>query len=96
MRVPQLPAHAGHVDPLMLGLVALEPAQSLLELPCRAHGVAAPRLVPGDRHVDEPLVEVPLLGSGGAPGELELLVRLEEPLGADVLESRLVRVRDEI
>jgi len=46
--------------------------------------------------VDEPLVEVPLLGSGGAPGELELLVRLEEPLGADVLESRLVRVRDEI
>ena len=47
------------------------------------------RLVPGDRDVDEPLVEVALLGRRRAPRELELLVRGEELSAPDQLEAAL-------
>ena len=49
----------------------------LLELTLAPDPVAAAGLVPGDDDVDEPLEEVALIGLGGAPGELQLLVRLE-------------------
>ena len=42
--------------------------------------------------MDEALVEVALVCGCRAPGELQLLVRLEEPSGADELEPVLVRV----
>jgi hypothetical protein len=42
--------------------------------------------------VHEALVEIALRRRRGAPHELELLVGLEEPPGADVLETGLVRV----
>jgi len=42
--------------------------------------------------VHEALVEIAFLGGRRAPGELQLLVRLEEPAGADELETVLVRV----
>src|SRR5579859_6874635 len=73
-------------------LVRLQPPEGLAQLPLRPDAVAAAGLVPRDRHVDEPLVEIALLGGRRAPHVLELLVRLEVPAGADVVEARLVRV----
>ena len=84
--------HGGDVDAPVGRRERPEPPRRLLELPRRRDGPPAPGLVPRDRDVDEPLVEVALLGGSRAPRRLELLVRLEEPAGADVLEPRLVRV----
>ncbi len=64
-----------------------EPPGRLLELPRGADAPPAPGLVPRDRDVDEPLVEVALPGVGGAPGELQLLVRLEVLAGPDQVEA---------
>ena len=54
-----------------------EPARRLLELARSRDRPAPPGLVPRDRDVDEPLVEVALRGGRGPPDELQLLVRLE-------------------
>jgi hypothetical protein len=70
----------------MLRRERAEPPSRLRELPLAADRPAAAGLVPGDRHVDEPLEEVPLLRGCGAPGELELLVRLEVAAGAEQRE----------
>jgi hypothetical protein len=63
-------------------------------LPLAADPVAAARLVPRDRDVDEPLEEVSLGVGRRAPRVLERLVCLEERAGADQLEAALVVVRE--
>jgi hypothetical protein len=80
----------------MLRGVRAEPPGGLLELARGRDRPPAPGLVPGDGDVDEPLVEVALLGRGRPPDELELLVRLEEPARPDELETPLVRVSDRL
>jgi hypothetical protein len=72
-----------------------QPARGLRELPLAADAVAAAGLVPRDRDVNEPLKEVALLGLGGAPGVLELLVGREVLAPADQIEAggELLRVR---
>jgi hypothetical protein len=45
--------------------------------------------MPGDRHVDEPLEEIPLLGHRLAPLLLERLVRVEPALGPHQLQPAL-------
>ena len=85
-------AERGDVHAAVLGLVPLEPAQCLLELPCRRDRPSAAGLIPGDRDVDESLEEVLLLRRRRSPGRLQLFVRLEVAPGADVLEPVLVRV----
>jgi len=68
-----------------------EPPARLGKLPLATDRVPAARLVPGDRHVDEPLEKVALLRRRGAPFVLERLMRLEVASGANqrkaVLES---------
>src|SRR5690242_10071460 len=76
----------------MRRLVRLQPSDRLPKLSLRADAPAAVVLVPGDRDVDEALVEVALLRRRGAPRELELFVRLEPPPGAKMLDPELVRV----
>jgi CheY-like chemotaxis protein len=68
-----------------------EPPCSLLELALTADTPPAPGLVPGDREVDEALEEIALLGLGRAPGELELLVRLEVAAFPDQPQAALER-----
>jgi len=58
-------------------------ADRLRELAFRADPPAAAGLVPGDRDMDEALVEVPLLRRSCPPGDLELLVRSEVVAGPD-------------
>ena len=77
----------GDVDVTMLRRVGAESPLSLLELALAADAVAAAGLVPRDRDVDEPLVEVPLLRRRRAPRRLELLVRGEELAAPDQLET---------
>jgi hypothetical protein len=60
-----------------------ETAFRLLQLPLAADPVPAAGLVPGDRDVDEALVEVALLRWGSAPGVLQLLVGGEELASAN-------------
>jgi len=64
-------------------------------LPLAADAVAAAGLVPRDGDVDEPLEEVPLLRRGGAPRQLQLLVRGEELAAADQFQAggEVVRLR---
>jgi hypothetical protein len=64
-----------------------EPPGSLLELARRRNRPASARLVPRDRDVHEPLVEVSLRDIRSAPDELELLVRVEVPALPDQLEA---------
>src|SRR6185437_7074148 len=92
LRSAQLASHLRDVNAFVARLVALEPAQGLLELARGADSVAAAGLVPRDGDVDEPLIEVPLRLGSGSPGELELLVCLEESSCAEMLEPGLVRV----
>jgi hypothetical protein len=70
--------------------VARKASRRLLQLPLAADAVAAARLVPGDRDVDEALEEVALRLAGRPPRGLELLVRREELAGPDQLEAALV------
>jgi hypothetical protein len=57
------------------------------ELALAAGSIAPPRLVPGDRDVDEPLEEVALPFVSGAPRRLQLLVRGEVLAAPDQLET---------
>jgi hypothetical protein len=81
--------HELDVDPPVLGHERRQPSGGLRELALAADAVPTPGLVPGDGHVDEALEEVLLRGVGGAPGQLELLVRGEELAVADQLEPAL-------
>src|SRR6185503_3970505 len=60
------------VHATVTGRVGPQPAGSFLELPLAPWTSAAPRLVPGDGDVDEPLQEVPFLGRRRPPLVLEL------------------------
>ena len=73
----------------MRGTVRAETAGGLLELPFGARAIPVRGVVPGDRHVDEPLQEVPLRAGRIAPLVLERLVRVEPALGPHELESLL-------
>ncbi len=90
-RRPHLCEHGNYVHTEVLGRVGRETPLGLHELPLGAHSVAAPGLVPGDRDVDEPLIEVALAGRRRTPCRLELLVRREELAAADQLEPALKR-----
>jgi hypothetical protein len=72
--------------------VRRQPAMCLLELAFAADLVVSACLVPGDGDVNQPLEEVALLGLGGTPCVLELLVRGEELAAADQLEAALERL----
>jgi hypothetical protein len=71
-----------------------QPPSRLFELALTSDRPSTPRLVPGDRHVDEPLEEVALRGLGRAPRELELLVGREPLAAAQQLEPFPVRPLD--
>jgi hypothetical protein len=75
----------------MLGRERSKPPRGLLELALAAHAVSSPRLVPGDRDVDEALEEVLLGRLGRPPRELELLVRGKELAGPNQLEPGVKR-----
>jgi hypothetical protein len=81
--------YARDVEPAVRRRERRKPPRGLLELAGRRDRPAATGLVPRDRHVHEPLVEVALRGVRGAPDELELLVRLEVPAFPDQLEATL-------
>ncbi len=88
----QLPAQGADVDAAVSRLEGLQAPHPLLELPRGGHWAPPACLVPGDRDMNEPLVEVALCRRGPAPHELELLVGLEVAAGANVIKSCLVRV----
>jgi hypothetical protein len=79
--------HAGDVDPPMRWNERREPPFRLVELARGRDRAPATRLIPGDRDMDEPLVEVALGGVRGAPDELELLVGLEVAATPDQIEA---------
>ena len=79
----------------MRGTVGGEPASGLLELTLAAGSVPAPRVVPGDCDVDEPLEEVALVRGRLAPLVLELFVRLEVRALADQVDPLLEPHRTE-
>ena len=70
----------------MLRRIRAESARRLLELALAPRAVLALRVEPGDGHVHETLEEVALLGRGGTPLVLELLVGVEVPALADQLK----------
>src|SRR4051794_9301756 len=78
----------------MLGRIRGEPPDRLLPLRLRGGRFAAARLVGGHDDVHEALEEVALRGRAGAPGELQLLVRLEEAAGTREPEAVLVASGD--
>ena len=73
----------------MRGTVGSKPASGLLELTLAAGSVPAPRVVPGDCDVDEPLEEVALLRRRLTPLVLELLVGLEVRALTDQSDAQL-------
>jgi hypothetical protein len=77
----QLHQQHGDVDAPVRGAVGREAPARLLELAFAADLVTAPGLVPGDRHVNEPLEEVALGRLGGTPRVFQLLVSAEELAG---------------
>jgi hypothetical protein len=81
--------HGRDVDAAVLGRERGQPSGCLLELALAADAVPATRLVPRDRHVDQPLEEVLFRRLRGAPRQLELLVRGEELAAADRFEPAL-------
>jgi hypothetical protein len=74
----------------MLRRERLEPPQRLCQLPLGADLPSAPGLVPGDRDVHETLEEVALLGRGGSPCVLELLVSGEVLACTNQPDARLI------
>src|SRR5207253_4735224 len=84
--------HVRDVDVAVRRRERLQAPRGLCELAPGRHRPPPPGLVPGNGDMDEALVEVALLGGCGPPGELQLLVRLEEAPDADELETVLVRV----
>ena len=79
----------GDVDAAVRRGVGSQAALGFLQLALAPDPPAAAGLVPGDDDVDEPLEEVALPGPRGAPGELQLLVRLEVLPGARQREPGL-------
>jgi hypothetical protein len=77
----------------MLRRVRAQPPGGLLELALAPDAILSARLVPGDRDVDEPLEEVPLLLRRRTPRVLELFVRREELPATDQLEPARELVR---
>jgi hypothetical protein len=77
----ELHQQCGDVDAPVGGAVGREAPARLLELAFAADPVTAPGLVPGDRHVNEPLEEVALRRLGGTPRVFQLLVSGEELAG---------------
>lgn len=77
----ELHQQGGDVDAPVRGAVGREAPARLLELAFAADPVTAPGLVPGDRHVNEPLEEVALGRLGGTPRVFQLLVSGEELAG---------------
>ena len=71
----------------MLRRERLETTNRLRELPLAPGAVPPASVVPGDRDVDETLVEVLLRRLCGPPGLLELLVRLEVLAAPDQLDT---------
>ena len=67
--------------------IGCEPSAGLLELARARERPVSPRLVPGNRDVYESLVEVALPCWSLAPGDLELLVSLEEVALSHQLEA---------
>jgi hypothetical protein len=82
-----LPEQQRDVDTAVYGDERPEPSRRLLQLPLAADSPPASGLVPRDDEVHEALEEVALRGLRRAPRELELLVRVEVPPGADQLET---------
>jgi len=76
--------------------VAGEPSLRLRELAVASVAVAALRVQPRDRDVDEPLQEVALGIRRDAPLVLELLVRIEVGAVANELQSALVERAAEV
>ena len=75
----------------MRGRVRREPARRLLELALARDAAAGDAgVVPGDRDVYEPLVEVALGRLRGAPRPFESLVSREVLAAADEVEPELV------
>ena len=77
----ELQQQGGDVDAPVRGAVGREAPARLLELAFAADPVTAPGLVPGDRHVNEPLEEVAFGRLGGTPRVFQLLVSGEELAG---------------
>ena len=77
----ELHQQGGDVDAPVRGAVGREAPARLLELAFAADPVTAPGLVPGDRHVNEPLEEVALGWLGGTPRVFQLLMSGEELAG---------------
>jgi len=71
-----------------------EPPQRLHPLALRGDRFSPFALVGGDDDVHQPLEEVALGGVARAPGQFELLVRLEERAAAGQSEALLVAPRD--
>jgi hypothetical protein len=86
--------HARDVDAAVRRRERPEAPQRLLQLACGGNRPAATRLVPGDRDVNEALVEVALGGVRGTPDELQLLVCLEIPVLPDQLETAVELVHE--
>ncbi len=86
-QLPQLCEERLQLDAAVRGRVGREPAERLLELSLGADASPASGLVPGDRHVDEALQEVPFVRRCGAPRLFELLVRVEVAAGANQLDA---------
>ncbi len=80
---------AAHVKAPVLGSVRGEALGRLLELALAPGPVAAARLIPGDRDVDQALEEVALVRVGSAPGILQRFVRGEELARADQVDPSL-------
>ena len=74
----------------MRGRERLEPPHRLCQLPLGADLASASGLVPRDRDVHETLEEVALLGRGGSPRVLELLVSGKVLARPDQLDARFI------
>jgi hypothetical protein len=83
MQGAKLREQGADVDPAVRGRVRREPPDRLRQLALGRDGLAAVGLVPRDRHVDESLKEVALLGGRSTPGQLQLLVCGEIVAAAD-------------
>ena len=79
--------HGPDIHAAMFRRERREAPRRFLELTLTPWAVAAPRLVPRDRDVNQPLEEVTLLGSCGSPHELELFVGGEEVSVSDQIEA---------
>src|SRR5437899_10062044 len=82
------------VEPAVLRLERGQATQRLDPLALGGYRPAAATLIGRDDHVDKPLEEVPLDLVAARPGELELLVRLEERAASRECQPLLVALGD--